>query len=57
MVTPWVFLCFVQCKSHHIPMDQIVKELREIEDCLGDLERKGVEMEKSLRSCEEGTFQ
>ncbi|XP_029583573.1 MICAL-like protein 2 isoform X1 [Salmo trutta] len=39
--------------SHHIPMDQIVKELREIEDCLGDLERKGVEMEKRLRSCEE----
>ncbi|CAB1341761.1 unnamed protein product [Coregonus sp. 'balchen'] len=42
-----------QCKSHHIPMDQIVKELREIDDCLGDLERKGVEMEKRLRSCEE----
>ncbi|KAK6311642.1 hypothetical protein J4Q44_G00173060 [Coregonus suidteri] len=41
------------CKSHHIPMDQIVKELREIDDCLGDLERKGVEMEKRLRSCEE----
>ncbi|XP_029616330.1 MICAL-like protein 2 [Salmo trutta] len=39
--------------SHHIPMDQIVKELREIEDSLGDLERKGVEMEKRLRSCEE----
>lgn len=34
-------------------MDQIVKELREIEDSLGDLERKGVEMEKRLRSCEE----
>ncbi|XP_038844531.1 MICAL-like protein 2 [Salvelinus namaycush] len=39
--------------SHHIPMDQIVKELRDIEDSLGDLERKGVEMEKRLRSCEE----
>ncbi|XP_023869030.1 MICAL-like protein 2 isoform X2 [Salvelinus sp. IW2-2015] len=39
--------------SHHIPMDQMVKELREIEDSLGDLERKGVEMEKRLRSCEE----
>nr|XP_046186491.1 MICAL-like protein 2 [Oncorhynchus gorbuscha] len=39
--------------SHHIPMDQIVKELRDIEDILGDLERKGVEMEKRLRSCEE----
>ncbi|XP_024270019.2 MICAL-like protein 2 isoform X1 [Oncorhynchus tshawytscha] len=39
--------------SHHIPMDQIVKELREIGDSLGDLERKGVEMEKRLRSCEE----
>ncbi|XP_070957795.1 MICAL-like protein 2 [Oncorhynchus clarkii lewisi] len=39
--------------SHHIPMDQIVKELCEIGDSLGDLERKGVEMEKRLRSCEE----
>lgn len=38
-------------------MDQIVKELHEIEDSLSDLERKGVEMEKKLRSCEEGTFQ
>nr|XP_029480196.1 MICAL-like protein 2 [Oncorhynchus nerka] len=39
--------------SHHIPMDQIVKELRDIEDILGDLERKGVGMEKRLRSWEE----
>ncbi|XP_020342130.1 MICAL-like protein 2 isoform X1 [Oncorhynchus kisutch] len=39
--------------SHHIPMDQMVKELRDIEDILADLERKGVEMEKRLRSCEE----
>uniref|UniRef100_A0AAY5KP39 MICAL-like protein 2 n=2 Tax=Esox lucius TaxID=8010 RepID=A0AAY5KP39_ESOLU len=39
--------------SHHIPRDQIVKELRQIEDSLGDLERKGVEMEKRLRCCEE----
>uniref|UniRef100_A0A8C7QCC5 Mical-like 2a n=1 Tax=Oncorhynchus mykiss TaxID=8022 RepID=A0A8C7QCC5_ONCMY len=35
--------------SHHIPMDQIVKELCEIGDSLGELERKGVEMEKRLR--------
>ncbi|XP_062303559.1 MICAL-like protein 2a [Osmerus eperlanus] len=40
-------------QNHHIPMDDIVKELNGIEDSLSDLEREGVEMEKNLRTCEE----
>uniref|UniRef100_A0A3P9AG90 MICAL-like protein 2 n=1 Tax=Esox lucius TaxID=8010 RepID=A0A3P9AG90_ESOLU len=39
-------------KCFFIPFNQM-KELRQIEDSLGDLERKGVEMEKRLRCCEE----
>ncbi|CAL8273410.1 unnamed protein product [Lota lota] len=38
---------------HHIPTDQIVKELSDIEEELGVLEKEGVELEKKLRSCEE----
>ncbi|XP_062386992.1 MICAL-like protein 2a [Sardina pilchardus] len=40
-------------KTHHIPMDEIVKELGEIEENLNELEREGVDLEKRLRSCEE----
>ncbi|XP_056144352.1 MICAL-like protein 2a [Lampris incognitus] len=40
-------------KSHHIPVDQIVKELNDIEMKLSNLEKEGVELEKKLRSCEE----
>lgn len=45
---------FVQSQNHHIPMNDIVKELNGIENSLSDLEREGVEMEKNLRTCEEG---
>ncbi|XP_017562996.2 MICAL-like protein 2a isoform X1 [Pygocentrus nattereri] len=40
-------------KSHHIPMEQITKELQEIEDSLSDLEKEGVDLERRLRSYEE----
>ncbi|XP_031422468.1 MICAL-like protein 2a isoform X2 [Clupea harengus] len=40
-------------KAHHIPMDEIVKELSEIEENLNELERDGVDLEKRLRGCEE----
>ncbi|XP_061568595.1 MICAL-like protein 2a [Cololabis saira] len=40
-------------KSHHIPAEQIEKELRDIETNLAQLEKEGVELEKMLRSCEE----
>ncbi|XP_030199142.1 MICAL-like protein 2a isoform X1 [Gadus morhua] len=40
-------------RCHHIPTDQIVKELGDIEEELGALEKEGVELEKKLRSCEE----
>ncbi|KAK0140523.1 MICAL-like protein 2 [Merluccius polli] len=38
----------------HIPPDQIAKELGAIEAELAVLEKEGVELEKKLRSCEEG---
>ncbi|XP_072531033.1 MICAL-like protein 2a isoform X2 [Salminus brasiliensis] len=41
-------------KPHHIPMEQITKELQEIEDSLSDLEKEGIDLERRLRSCEEG---
>ncbi|KAL6457222.1 hypothetical protein MHYP_G00341850 [Metynnis hypsauchen] len=40
-------------KSRHIPMEQITKELQEIEDSLSDLEKEGVDLERRLRSYEE----
>lgn len=45
-----------QVKSYHIPAEQIEKELNDIETNLAQLEKEGVELEKKLRSCEEGTF-
>lgn len=43
-------------KSYHIPVEQIERELNDIETNLAQLEKEGVELEKKLRSCEEGTF-
>ncbi|XP_017288997.1 MICAL-like protein 2a isoform X2 [Kryptolebias marmoratus] len=40
-------------KSYHIPVEQIEKELEDIEINLGQLEKEGVELEKKLRSCED----
>lgn len=45
-----------QVKSYYIPVEQIEKELNDIETNLAQLEKEGVELEKKLRSCEEGTF-
>lgn len=42
-------------KSYHIPVEQIEKQLMEIETNLAHLEKEGVELEKKLRRCEEGT--
>lgn len=35
-------------------MEQITQELQEIEDSLSDLEKEGIDLERRLRSCEEG---
>lgn len=43
-------------KSYHVPVEQIERELNDIETNLAQLEKEGVELEKKLRSCEEGTF-
>ncbi|XP_066530875.1 MICAL-like protein 2a [Hoplias malabaricus] len=40
-------------KCHHIPLEQITKELQEIEESLTDLEKEGVYLERKLRSYEE----
>ncbi|XP_041634384.1 MICAL-like protein 2a [Cheilinus undulatus] len=40
-------------KSYHIPVEQIERELDDIEMNLAQLEKEGVELEKKLRSCEE----
>lgn len=50
------FLFLNQVKSYHIPVEQIERELNDIETNLAQLEKEGVELEKKLRSCEEGTF-
>lgn len=41
-------------QSYHIPLQQIESELKDIETNVAQLERDGVELEKKLRSCEEG---
>ncbi|XP_041813313.1 MICAL-like protein 2a [Chelmon rostratus] len=40
-------------KSYHVPVEQIERELNDIETNLAQLEKEGVELEKKLRSCEE----
>lgn len=39
---------------HHIPVEQIEEEMDDIEMNLVQLEREGIELEKQLRSFEEG---
>lgn len=43
-----------QLQSYHVPAEQIERQLGEIETNLARLEKEGVELEKSLRRCEEG---
>ncbi|XP_029294608.1 MICAL-like protein 2a [Cottoperca gobio] len=40
-------------KPYHIPVEQIERDLDDIETNLAQLEKEGVELEKKLRSCEE----
>ncbi|XP_068435143.1 MICAL-like protein 2a [Clinocottus analis] len=40
-------------KSYHIPVEQIERDLSDIERNLAHLEHEGVELEKKLRGCEE----
>ncbi|KAM8842018.1 LOW QUALITY PROTEIN: MICAL-like protein 2 [Synchiropus picturatus] len=40
-------------KPSHVPKEEILRELQQIEDSLNELEREGVELEKKLRSSEE----
>lgn len=48
--------CFFHQVKTYVPVEQIEKELDDIEMNLGRLEREGVELEKKLRSFEDGTF-
>lgn len=47
---------FYQVKSHHIPVEQIERDLADIETNMAHLEQEGVGLEKQLRRCEEGTL-
>uniref|UniRef100_A0A8C9ZBF1 Mical-like 2a n=1 Tax=Sander lucioperca TaxID=283035 RepID=A0A8C9ZBF1_SANLU len=40
-------------KSYHIPVEQIERDLNDIETNVAQLEKEGVELEKKLRCCEE----
>lgn len=48
------FWFFHQVKPYYIPAEQIEKELSDIVANLAQLEKEGVDLEKKLRSCEEG---
>lgn len=41
--------------SYHVPVEQIERELEDIEWNVAQLEREGVELERRLRICEEGS--
>lgn len=41
-------------KPHHVPAEEIERQLGEMEASLAGLEEEGVELERSLRRCEEG---
>uniref|UniRef100_A0A4W6BXX4 Mical-like 2a n=1 Tax=Lates calcarifer TaxID=8187 RepID=A0A4W6BXX4_LATCA len=47
------FFVLYQVKSYHMSVEQIERELNDIETNLAQLEKDGVELEKKLRSCEE----
>lgn len=54
---PSFFLSFVGVfllKPDFIPREDILSELKEIETKLNELEKKGVDLERQLRQCEEG---
>lgn len=44
----------IQTKPDYICKEDLLKELQEIEDNLNELEKRGVELEVKLRTCEEG---
>lgn len=44
----------MQIKPDYIHREDIIKELQDIEDNLNELEKRGVELEVKLRTCEEG---
>lgn len=50
-----VRLCLFK-KPDHIPKEEILKELKEIEMNLNELEKRGVELEKELRQSDEGLY-
>lgn len=50
-----VRLCLFK-KPDHIPKEEILNELKEIETNLNELEKRGVELEKELRQCDEGLY-
>lgn len=44
----------LQTKPGYIPKEDIIRELKEIEENVNELERRGVELELKLRQSEEG---
>lgn len=50
----WIYVLHIQTKPDYICKEDLLKELQEIEDNLNELEKRGVELEVKLRTCEEG---